>query len=367
MKLKNKNEKILLKDAIELVSGRDLTKDQYNSDGIGIPYIMGASNIKDGKFLIERWTDSPTVIGIEGDVILSVKGTVGLFFILEEKEVHLSRQVMALRVKDGFLNDYIKYFLAFYIEKLKEKAKGMIPGITREDILFAELPNIELEDQKAIVNILKIAESLIEKRKSQIEDLTSLVQIAFTELFGDPLKNNKGWKEASWEEVFSTKTGKLNANAMNEDGQYPFFTCSKEVFNIDTYSFDQEALILAGNNAVGNYDVKYYSGKFDAYQRTYILSLIDKSNKYKFFKTLLESKLKLLQKNSIGSNTKYLTLQILKKINFINPPESLQDEFVRIVTEIEKQKLLMKNNLIELDVNFSSLLHRAFKGNLFNN
>ena len=64
------------------------------------------------------------------------------------------------------------------------------------------------------------------------------------------------------------KTGKLDANASSEDGQYPFFTCSREPLKISNYSYDCECVLVAGN---GDLNVKYYNGKFDAYQRTYII------------------------------------------------------------------------------------------------
>ena len=64
------------------------------------------------------------------------------------------------------------------------------------------------------------------------------------------------------------KTGKLDANVSSEDGKYPFFTCSKEPLKISTYSYDCECVLVAGN---GDLNVKYYNGKFDAYQRTYII------------------------------------------------------------------------------------------------
>ena len=64
------------------------------------------------------------------------------------------------------------------------------------------------------------------------------------------------------------KTGKLDANASSEEGKYPFFTCSRETLKIDNYSYDCECVLIAGN---GDLNVKYYKGKFDAYQRTYII------------------------------------------------------------------------------------------------
>ena len=73
--------------------------------------------------------------------------------------------------------------------------------------------------------------------------------------------------------IVTLKTGKKDANASIKNGTYPFFTCSEKESSINVYSFDQEAILIAGN---GNMSVKYYNGKFDAYQRTYVIS----SDKY---------------------------------------------------------------------------------------
>ena len=75
--------------------------------------------------------------------------------------------------------------------------------------------------------------------------------------------------------ITSITTGKLDSNAAEDNGLYPFFTCSPVTLRINTYAFDQEAILLAGNNAEGNYTAKYYKGKFNAYQRTYVISSID--------------------------------------------------------------------------------------------
>ena len=140
-----------------------------------------------------------------------------------------------------------------------------------------------------------------------------------------------------WNDIFNTTTGKLDSNAMVEDGEYPFFTCAKEIFKIDKYAFDQEALLLAGNNAAGKYDVKYYKGKFNAYQRTYVLDLKENWS-YQLFKFQLENKLELLREQSKGINTKFITLKILSDLTFIIPPIEKQKEFEQLVEQIDKSK-----------------------------
>lgn len=74
------------------------------------------------------------------------------------------------------------------------------------------------------------------------------------------------WKEYKLGEIAIFKTGKLNSNAAVKNGKYPFFTCSPITLAINEYAYDQEAILLAGNNAEGNFSIKKYSGKFNAYQ-----------------------------------------------------------------------------------------------------
>ena len=84
------------------------------------------------------------------------------------------------------------------------------------------------------------------------------------------------WTELKLGEIVMFKTGKLDSNAAEEMGQFPFFTCSPNTLTINSFAFDTEAVILAGNNANGVFSIKHYSGKFNAYQRTYVIEPINK-------------------------------------------------------------------------------------------
>lgn len=136
-------------------------------------------------------------------------------------------------------------------------------------------------------------------------------------------------------ECFNIGTGKLNSNAAVDGGEYPFFTCSKEASSIDKYAFDQEALLLAGNNAQGQYDVKYYNGKFNAYQRTYVLSLKSDSHSYSYFKYALQAQLELLKASSKGTNTKYITMEILGRVLLPVPCPSEQKRIAAILDKAD--------------------------------
>lgn len=166
----------------------------------------------------------------------------------------------------------------------------------------------------------------------------------FVEMFGNPVSNQMEWETISWKDTFDTKTGKVDSNAAVEGGEFPFFTCAKEWLRINHYAYDCEALLLAGNNAAGIYDVKYYKGKFNAYQRTYILQLKNRECEYPLFQYQLQDRLTYLQSQSKGSNTRYLTMEILNSLSFINPPIELQKNFTVFVNQVNKSKFASHSN-----------------------
>ncbi|KXU40675.1 type I restriction enzyme S subunit [Longibaculum muris] len=136
-------------------------------------------------------------------------------------------------------------------------------------------------------------------------------------------------------------TGKLNSNAAVEDGEYPFFTCAHEIYKINSYSYEGEYVLLGGNNANGDFPVFYYNGKFDAYQRTYLIQSINPNYKTKYLYYAIQLRLKQMQKNASGTATKYLTLPILNSINIEKYDYDIQ---LKMISVLEKYDLLIENN-----------------------
>lgn len=254
-------------------------------------------------------------------------------------------------------------FLYYYLKSVKLHDAGYSRHF--KFLKEIKIPFLSLQDQQKIAGLLSQIEELINKREESIKLLDELIKSSFLNIFGDPYLNKLSFNQKGFLDIFDITTGKLDSNASEINGIYPFFTCAKETFKINSFAFNQEALLLAGNNAVGDYSIKYYNGKFNAYQRTYVLTLKDRQNSsYVFNKILLELKLLELQKKSIGANTKYLTLKILEKIQLIKPPKPLQDKFAERVTQIENIKTIYQNSLIELNNLFGSIAQKAFKGEL---
>ncbi len=138
------------------------------------------------------------------------------------------------------------------------------------------------------------------------------------------------------------KTGKLDSNAAVENGAYPFFTCDPQTLRINKWAYDTEAVLLAGNNASGNYTAKYYRGKFNAYQRTYIIEAADSERlSVRFLCYAINQQLRLLKAMSSGSTTKFLTIRMLHNLDIPCPEIEVQDRIVNVLGTIDD---LIENN-----------------------
>ena len=169
----------------------------------------------------------------------------------------------------------------------------------------------------------------------------------------------QGWGIKKIGEICDIKTGKLDANASSEDGLYPFFTCSQESLRIDKYAYDCECVLIAGN---GDLNVKYYNGKFNAYQRTYIITAkadtknISVKYLFKFFSKYVEQ----LRKLSIGGVIKYIKLGNLTDAIIPIPPLLEQE---KIVAELDCLSGIIekkREQLRELDALAQSIFYTMF-------
>ncbi|HUE92507.1 restriction endonuclease subunit S [Pseudomonas sp.] len=161
-------------------------------------------------------------------------------------------------------------------------------------------------------------------------------------------------------DLVTFKTGKLDSNAAEEEGKYPFFTCAQTTYRINSYAFDTECVLLAGNNAGGIFPLKYYKGKFNAYQRTYIIQSRNAqvlNIKYLYF--YLRPYLKAFEQEATGATTKFLTLKILNNLRVALPPVGVQEKIAAVLSTYDD---LIENNRrrIELLEQMAEELYREW-------
>ena len=143
------------------------------------------------------------------------------------------------------------------------------------------------------------------------------------------------------------RTGKLDANASSENGQYSFFTCAVEPLKIDAYSYDCECVLVAGN---GDLNVKYYNGKFDAYQRTYIIESLDKTIlSVPYLYCFLDKYVETLRQQAIGGVIKYIKLGNLTEADIPIPSIAEQGKIVGNLSKSNELIALRKEQIAKLD------------------
>ena len=153
----------------------------------------------------------------------------------------------------------------------------------------------------------------------------------------------------------SIRTGKLDANASSENGKYPFFTCGVETLKIDDYAFDCEAVLLAGN---GEFCVKYYNGKFNAYQRTYVIETLDNNViSVPYLYAWFGQYAKVLRGKAIGGIIKYIKMGDLTEAKISFPPLEVQNSYVAIAQQADKSKFKLRKSIHAIDAVIKSLIN----------
>ena len=182
-----------------------------------------------------------------------------------------------------------------------------------------------------------------------------------------PFELPDGWSWCRLGTICDIVTGRLDANAQTLNGEYPFFTCGEEVFRTDSYAFDCNAILLGGNNATGDFKMHKFSGKFNAYQRVYVITTyldIDIEYLYSHIRYYLPK----LQEQSIGSQTRYLKLGMITDLLIALSPANEQanisalcEQYLSYCISISAEKVSLSEIIKKTK---SKILDLAIRGQL---
>ena len=188
------------------------------------------------------------------------------------------------------------------------------------------------QEQRKIATLFRLIDERISTQNKIIDKLQSLIKGIAQQCIRELIN---GWEYVRLGDICKITTGKLDANAQVENGQYPFFTCAELPFNIDNYAFNTEALLISGNGANLGY-INYYKGKFNAYQRTYVLDRFSVNIQYVKWalKVLLPLRI-AIEKSS--SNTPYIVLSTLADLKIPIPNNSKQNHIANLMMSFERK------------------------------
>ena len=332
--------KLKYKDVLKIKSGKD-QKQVENKNGKYPILGTGGQIGKTNSFLY----DKPSVlIGRKGTInkpqyMKSPFWTVDTLFYSHIYEPNIPK--------------YLFYSFQNVNWKKYDESTG-VPSLSSSTIENVECNIPSPNEQIKVANFLSLLDKKIELQTKKIEDL---------KLFKKGLSNNifnnlKNFEEYKLGDLCNITTGKLDANAMVENGKYRFYTCAKEYSFIDEYSFDTEALLISGNGAYVGY-IHYYNGKFNAYQRTYILHNFKYNVQYIkcYLDEYLSEKINLEKKDG---NTPYIVLSTLSDM-IIKIPSSFEQLKISKIINICNCKLeIEKNKLIKLKELKKGLMQNMF-------
>ena len=303
----------------------------------GIPFIM-ANDLVNGRvdyqhcaYISEKQAKKlKKGFSRPGDVLLTHKATIGRTAIVTDdyETIILTPQVTYYRTKKGILNRYLKYYFdCAYFQNILANWAGAgstraYLGITAQKKLPILLP--PLETQKKIAKILSALDDKIECNNQINKNLEEQAQALFKswfidfEPYGGKIPND--WIRYKLSDFLPVITGKKNANISSKTGKYPFFSCSQDIAWTENYSFEGDAILVAGN---GDFNVKFYNGKFEAYQRTYVL--IPYNSKYtSWLYYVVKYNLSEITSAARGSVITFITKGNLEEFTFF-APKNLQN------------------------------------------
>ncbi len=270
----------------------------------------------------------------------------GLCAVIPSNDYVLNQRMGRLRIRNDCINIL---FLRLYINANQKYFKMQGQGSSQLNLSKKAIEDFEillpsLNEQIAIANILSGLDHYLYTLDALILKKESVKKALSFELLSQRkrLKGfNQAWQRVRLGDICEITTGSLDANEMVHYGKYRFYTCAKEYYFIDKYAFDTEAILISGNGAYVGY-VHYYNGKFNTYQRTYVLDNFSEHIIFvKYFLTMfLQSH---IQTNKNEGNTPYIVMATLKDFEILLPPLNEQIAIANILSGLDHEIISLKN------------------------
>lgn len=375
----------LLGDVAEIIAGQSPPSNFYNKENSGLPFFQGKTDFGEKYPVTRNWTTSKKhKEAIQNDILLSVRAPVGPVNLCQNKSV-IGRGLAAIRPKNGNHFEYFYYFLKNNEEEIAKHSTGStFKAITQSQIAKIQIPLPPLEEQIHIANVLSKAEALIAKRKESLALLDAYLKSVFLELFGDPVRNDKGWEKKRIDEVADSRLGKMRDKQFITGHHLKKYLGNSNVrwfsFDLSTLEemdFDHEErikfsleygdLLVCEGGEIGRCAIWKNQAEDIYFQKALHRVRVDVSKikqeylQYVFFRYAnFGGFTNVMNKATIA----HLTGEKLKETKIPLPPLELQNQFAAVVVKVEALKETYQKSLVELEHLYGSLNQRVFRGEL---
>ena len=321
---------VLLSDICSYVNSKIQVEQVQLTDYVSTENLL---QNKGGLSVANKLPSGKVTVFQAGDVLVSNIRPYFKKIWLADRPGGASNDVLVFRkLNDNVYEKYLYYILAddrFFAFSKTSASGSKMPRGDKTQIMNYPVNLPPLDQQKKIANILGSLDEKIELNRRMNETLEQLGQALFRHYFIDN-PDAKNWKKRSLGEFFPVKTGKKDANFGTKDGKFPFFTCAQTISRAPSYSFDGSAILIAGN---GDFNIKYYTGKFEAYQRTYVL-IPHNEELLGFLYFLIKKDLSLITGGSRGSVIKFITKGMIENYRVELPDDNDLAAFAPIFSEL---------------------------------
>lgn len=368
-----------------VIAGQSPSSSTYNSIGKGLPFFQGKADFQDMYPCVRVWcTSEKYKEAIPGDILISIRAPVGAVNICSQRAI-IGRGISAIRASANLDTKYLFYFLKANEKKIASLGTGStFKAITQDTLKNIQIPLPPLEDQKRIAYLLGKVEGMIAQRKEHIKQLDELLKSVFLEMFGDPVRNEKGWEKlelGNFGKIFTGNTPSRNDPANYSPGviewiktdnippDSAFITSAEEMLSEKGMQkgriVSKGALLVAciagsvesiGRAALTDRTVAF-NQQINAIQPNQDVNSLFLCSLFKISKKYIQSHATKGMKNILNKGD-------FTKIKLIKPPITLQYQLATIVKKIESLKSRYQESLNNLENLCGALSQKAFKGEL---
>ena len=329
-----------LTDVAKINMGQSPSSETYNSEKNGLPFYQGNVDFGEKYPTVRIWCDKPTKIAEPGDILMSVRAPIGALNYANEK-CCIGRGLAAITPDpDMTSSEFIYWFLRARHSELNRIGTGStFKAINRKTLESIEFPKYNKNEQYYIAEILSKIDKTIGEKKAQLEKLDNLIKARFVEMFGDVYKTSK-YPKQKWNNIVTIKNGKDYKKVAVNKGGYPVYGTGGEIARTSEFLCPENTIIVGRKGTINN--PLLVREKFWNVDTAFGVIPSDKLHYLYFFWFCKMFDFSRLNKQAVLPST---TKADLLNIEMQVPPIELQKQFATFVTQIDKSKFALSNEL----------------------